>query len=630
MAVGVRGSTGPVSSPGGAATIAWPAGTVAGDVAVLRDTSSGDDPRGPRGGGWSYIGAHVWWKLLVAADLTGPLPVQGVMTSLIVYSGAGGVRRVQYSDSVRVTGGGGSAHFAWINPRAGSGAIASGKWQRGSTVTNPVSFYRHAMYARTTGSSANLSPGSVHRSAEWISIEVVAPSPPAAPRWVAPQAGVAVDRTQSLRLAWSHESVLPQQQVEVQVRQVGSGWLWVDAAGHLVSSSVVHTQSDEWVDVYPELAANVAHEAQVRTSNAGGWSPWSDLVGFVARQPPTVVVDILPAPSGDVTPTVAWTTTPGFGVQTGWELRLTRPEGDQPAVPVVEVPLVTGAQDEWAASVVDVIRDGLLVFDNGDEVTAWVRVWDSALPSAWTPSTSRVVSWIAPEAPSGVVVEDGRPPRVRITGIPGLSVAVSVEWEIGVDRWGPLVPLMSGAVGEAVVGVPQAPYGAPRRFRARSWSVVDGVRVPSTWVVSGPLVSSDDGAYLVSVDGAEWLPAWLEPDADASRQLVQGVSVSYGLARPGDPAGGAAWVDRTPAAGEAGRLTLTVETDDALQQLVEWVTRRASWWMVWPPERDAGRVLRTKTPTLMCAASPLGVARKVKTNVQLRRVTFDWIEQGGA
>ncbi len=53
-------------------SVAWPVGTVAGDLAVLVLTDSdGRSPAGPSG--WTYGGRHVWWRLLTAADVAAAL-----------------------------------------------------------------------------------------------------------------------------------------------------------------------------------------------------------------------------------------------------------------------------------------------------------------------------------------------------------------------------------------------------------------------------------------------------------------------------------------------------------------------------------------------------------------------------
>ena len=155
-----------------------------------------------------------------------------------------------------------------------------------------------------------------------------------------------------------------------------------------------------------------------------------------------------------------------------------------------------------------------------------------------------------------------------------------------------------------------------RTYRARSYAVVDGVRLASAWVTSSEMASSDRGAYLVGDDGA-----WLAVDLydDASRTVVQGVSVSYGLGST------TARVDRTVAAGERGSSSIDTETAADRAAVVEWLTTRDQWTIRWFVERDPSGAWTAVADTRMGLASPVGVSRWDQLAITERNVAFDWV-----
>ena len=625
----VRGSTGPIVSASGNETIDWPAGSAAADLAVLWDTSNDGDPRGPlNADGWTPRGNHIWTKPITAADLANPIAVQGTITALQVWAQAGGIGGKGYGPAMRVKANGGVIYTGWLSPRYGSALIAAATYRLGTQVVDPGDFYRHAMFARTSATAADLGLDGVHRAASWFALEVLPLAAPLAPEWEAPASGAVVDVTSELTLDFLHRSASGSDMdaARVTVRPVGGSWSWVKSDGTLSATQVDLVQAVSRTSIDAGVfSANVQLEAQSYTHDLGGWSPASPILPLTTRTPPVTTATLTTA-AGDVTPTVGIGFTPGFGSMQSWEVALADASDATPSSPLVSVPMAAGSASSWTPSPADVVgADGRIVFTNGQSIRAWVRGADSALTSAWAYSTPQPISWTPPPAPSSVTFVDGAPAKLVVAGIPAGSVRLTVEWETSTGVWVPVVPTLVGAIGSVDIPLPHAPFGVARAYRVASLESVDGVLVPSTWVTIAAAASTDLGSYFVSLDGADWLAAPLPRGADMERERVQGVSTSYWTPEPDSSARPVAQVDSTPAAGWAGALALLAFTEADAAALVEWITTRESWW--WRPSPEKGTTVLQDTPTVhISRRSGTKVARRTGTNIQLREVRFEWVE----
>ncbi len=593
--------------------MAWPAGTAAGDLAILWDVD------GPRPAGWASITGETsaYSKRLSSADIASALPVNGPVSALATFSAAGGVGRVRESEWCRIQANGVGMWVAWKTPWSSS-ALADATYQRGSTVIDPSDGYRHAVYARAVTSTDYYSPGGVHDRTNMVSIEILPLAAPLAPVWVAPASGSAVDRAAATSVTVAHQSAAnaPQDKIKVIIRVAAGTWGSIKADGTIAAGDTSQelSQSSGTVQIAAgQLTANTTYELAAYTHDDGGWSPVSASLTLVARTVPTVAVTLTTA-AGDLSPAVSWVTTPGVGSQTSFEVRIS-PAGAGPDAPVAlwQSGLQAGTDTSWQAP-------ASTEPTNGGSYVAWVRVTDSALRSAWTASTAQTVSWTAPDAPSGVVATNGTPPSVTVFGVSALAVALEWQWLIAAT-WTALTTTEGPAATETI-RVPQAPYMAGRTYRVRSYAVVDGVRLASAWVTSSEMTSTDRGAYILSEDGREWVSVLL---IDAGVPVpIQGVSESGGL--------GATYqrVDRTPVAGHRSWWLACTETPTASDTLMGWLTSTARPRLLLrsSPERrmtDGG--LDEVAPTL-AAVTKVDPDRVARTNTAGRTIRFDWTTQG--
>lgn len=610
----IVGSTGPLTSTTGSVELAWPAGSAAGQLAV----AIVEDRVAPSTA-WNSEAPGIYSKRVTAGDLSAPLTVQSSIGALIVCSASGGVGVGR--DSYRCTTQAGeiALWFGWMSPRY-SGAIAAATYRRGSEVSDPEDGWKHALFARETASAGTYDPGSVNSRSSWTSLVILSQSAPLPPTWLSPTSGSAVDRTAVTVLSFDHNSSagLTMDQCRVQIRPVGGSWSYVAADGTLSGTSVDLTQSVGSVSIAAaQLTANTTYEVQALTHDAGGWSSATGTLTIVARTPPTLTVSLATA-AGDMTPTVTVTPTLGYGAQQSLEVRLTR-STDTHESALVDSGLIVGAETSWTPTAAEVLdADGVLQWVNGGQIKAWARIRDAALPSAWTASTAQTTSWTAPPAPSAITVTDGTPLAVGVSGIPAASVGLSFEVETSTDVWEALAS-RTGDVGTMSLPVPLAPYDAARRYRVRSWESVDGVWLPSAWVTSSAVASTDRDAYLVAVDGSAYLAAGVFEDGP--RVPVQGRTASIGLGAT------RARIDVTESAGWRGSMSIDVETEAEHDALVEWLTTREAWIVRWPVERTLSGEWAARADTRMGLPQGLQSSRWDQLAITPRNVAFDWIEQ---
>ena len=605
---GIVGSTGPLLA---VTSIAIPAGSVAGQLAILWDDLKPGDSGKP-GDGWSSVGHKSWSRRLTADDIAaGTLgPCRGSNSFLIVLSLAGGVGRVRDSVYARLAAGGVGIWLGWMTPYH-SAALASATYQRGATVKDPFDLWRHGAWARAVATAGDYEPGSVSRYTDMYSIAVLPLAAPSAPGWVS--GGGTVDRTQATRLVFEHKSgaEVGMDRYRGEIRVSGGTWQHVAADGTIVATAQEIAGSAPILQIAQnQLATNTSYEVRVYSHDDGGWSVASASLTLTARTPPTVV-PVLTTAHGDVSPLVSWTTTPGLGAQKSWEARICA-DGQAPdgALAGWASGVHAGTDTSWQAP-----SSTLPV--NGGQYVAWVRVWDDALPSVWVSSAAKTISWTPPTAPAAVVAAEGHPPTVTASGVPSTSLALEWQQKTAGGEWVALT-VTDGPAGSETNHVPLAPYGVSVSYRVRSIENIDGARLPSGWTESAPFVSHDTSAYLVSPDGIDWLMVRIV--SDGGRSLIQGVAPTQGVGAT------AMHVQRTLPAGTTGTTVMSTWTQAELAGLVGWVTGRAKWWLRWPPERENGGLADTP-PTLMGLGDTASWQRKVQTNTATREVTVKWVEQ---
>jgi len=619
-----------VASPGGGQlawvaagvhTPSWPSGTAVGDVVLAWcDWELRRSPLGPRQDGWHPTGLDVWWrKLDAAAFAAGPGTWNGRLLGMVKVSGARGVGRSSLDRGLTLS-------------EAGSGMLVcgwTGLWSddelgypASGMLGDDIEIAEEQWVAWWLRLYAAAGAQRIERDGDAVgyrAFEILPARQPDPPLISAPVSGAHLDVAQDVSVSIIHQSVagLSQEARRLRVKLTSSGtWSYVKADG-TVDAAVQTVTTSSGVASITGLAAG-QYDVSAATSEAAVWSEWSPSSQFVLESAPSVAATFTTT-HNDLTPSVSWTpTTPG-GVQSAWRGAVV-PDGGTMADALTVTPWHQGAGTSWSVPVLGWVKDG--------DYVAWIQVEQTGgLQSPWTSSTADAITWDAPDAPTGIAVTDGSPLTVQVTGIPAESVAVSLEWAPALaDEWTALA-MVEGPVDQCTVDVPLAPYGTGRRYRARSWEVLDGVWLPSAYVTSAAVASTDLETRLVSAeDSTEWLLVWLV--GIGATTLEQGVSVSYGLAPDGvDAEAVRPMVDRTPTAGRSGSLVVETHDGSSLDELVEWLSTRESWWLRRTPERDGDGVLRDVPAALMTIADKVGWSRQEQTNVSRDSVTIPWVEQ---
>ncbi|QOT19739.1 hypothetical protein [Paenarthrobacter sp. YJN-5] len=608
MAVSVRASAGFVANnSGGTVTINWPAGTVAGDLAVAEIDNARPSPPGT---GWLTVAKNVYAKVVTAADLTaGSFQVKSTLYGLVVFANAAKTGRVTYQNGVRIDTGGAAMFLAWSDSYDNVSEMGSPTGQIGSIVKD----FRNAWssMAVRTGQPA----GYVQSTASpphSISVEIIATAAPPAPLLSAPAAGQEVERTAPITLVWSHQGQGTQEAYRVSVRAVGAGsWSYLTSTGTLSGTLQTIAGSAQSATINAStLTAGQAYEWQVATQENGSFSSYSSTRQFSPQNLPSVTSVTPSVTAGQLAGTVSWAVTVTAGTASAWQLAITPSSQTAPDSPMYLTPITAGSSTTTSIPV--------LGWTNGSSYKAWVKVQQSGgLWSPWTSGTF-TVSWTPPTAPSGVAGTDSRPMQASVTGVPA-GRDVEAQWSVdGGSTWTALGYQVAPGT-TAVFQHPLAPFGVPVTFRARSLDIVSGVGIPSSWTVSGSsTTSTDDGSYFVGDDGT-WLAVTVV-DAGAV-EYVQGVQVSYGMGADG------AQVDRGPVQGARGSLVLDTGTKEDAAALVNWITTAEVWTHRPHPETGDNATDRDAGLMRMSPAKPVTAARPVQALIEDRHVSFDWVER---
>lgn len=614
MPVAVRGVTQGAYTATKAATVAFPAGSQAGDLAILYlgENSGGSPASKPTASGWKLVESGyaetTWQKALTAADITtGSVGIVGYVHLLQVFSGASKVGRVSESPGVSVVAGGAALFIGWDGPSPLAPDTAeklhtdvlnpsyrnrpNNAWFRAASVAGYVSWTTSAKHA--------------------VALELLPLAAPPAPTLVSPAAASQVNPGAVTTFAWAHQSTRAQAEYRLRLRAVSAAtWSYLQADGTLTATetSVASQVQSATLDA-AQLTSGTTYEWQVATSDGGLLSAYSAAWQIAAVAPPVVTAITVTSPAGDLTPTIAWTATYGVGGQEAYEARIATSASD-PDVGVVWRSGVTAGAD----LTLDVPAQD---WTNGQAQYAWVRVQQSGgLWSAWTrDDVTHTVSWTPPTAPT-ITATAGTPPTIVVSGVASGNVA-QVEAQVAGGAWRTVATVTSTGTSVAVRD-PLAAYGVVTTYRARRQADVSGVMMWSGYSATQTLTNVDRCTYLVGEDST-WLAVRVREDAP--RTIVQGVAVSYGLdaTRPR--------IDITPEQGEAGKIVLAPRTQADRLALLTWLSGRLVWTVRWGPERETTGTITDVPATRMGPAGPRTIARLAQTNLQHRTITLEWVEQ---
>lgn len=479
MDVSVRASAGFVANnSGGTVTISWPAGTVAGDLAVAEIDNAKPAPPGP---GWLTVARNVYSKVVTAADLTaGSFQVKSTLYGLVVFAAAARTGRVTWQNGVRIENGGAALFLGWSDSYDNVSVMGSPTGQIGSIVKD----YRNAWssMAVRTGLPAGYAQSTANPPHS-ISVEIVPTAAPPAPLLSAPAAGQEVQNTAPITLVWAHQGQGLQEAYRVSVRAVGAGsWSYLTSSGTLSGSLQTIAGSAQSATIAAStLTAGTAYEWQVATQENGSFSSYSTTRQFNPQNLPSVSSVTPSVTAGRLAGTVSWAAAATAGTLSAWQLAVTPSAQTAPDSPMWLTPVTAGSSTTTSIPVLDWV--------NGSSYKAWVRVQQSGgLWSPWTSGTF-TVSWTPPAAPTGVAGLDTRPMQANVTGVPA-GKDVEAQWSVdGGNAWSPLGYQVAPGT-TALFDHPLAPYGVPVSFRARSLEIVDGVGIPSAWAVQSVVTTN--------------------------------------------------------------------------------------------------------------------------------------------
>ena len=613
MAVVLRGWT-QMTAQAASVSVAWPAGTAAGDVAVV--VTDGNSTLAQRG--WTSYTEGVFAKVLGSADIAAALLVDDTLAGLQVFSGARGIGAARYRN--------GSAGLTLSE--AGAGLFVHGwspKWDGdidpdASRLGNKIDHehYMNAVWWVAGTTTGYLGLSGTDRDAAYVSYEILPATVPAAPVVTGPVSGSYVDAAAAIGVSWIAAG---QTSVKVKLTKVSdSSVVWLKSDGTVTATETAIATAALSASINAgQLTAAQAYDVRVAAANALGYSVFSDAVRFTPLARPTVTSVTVTCPAEDLSPLVAWTMTASLGTQQGWQVRICASADATPDAPIWDSGVRSGAA-------LNVTAPADTPWTNEATLAAWVRVMDSAQWSAWTKDDATfAVDWTPPAAPSLVTAANQASGPLQVSVTRG---ALNVQlWyrPAGDIEWTYLGSFNGIAPDPVVFDVPIAPYGVQCEYAARTWTVLDGQTLYSDFKPYNPslgvttIASTDTGAYLVSItDCTDYLPVQMVEDG--RRVLAQGVATSYGMGA------GFARVDRSLSAGQSGSTVLISDTATDRAAVVAWLTGRAVWWMRWSPERHESTYADVPA-TRMAMSSAASWQRLAQVAIQHRHVSFDWVEQ---
>lgn len=601
MAVGLRGYTqGSIANIG--TSISWPAGSAAGDLALVHCGGSYANS-GPQTSGWTPVGHKSHWKILTSTDVATALVVNASHVKLQVFTGARGIGRYATSNGLTVQAAG---SYLYVESARSASSIAPATYRLGTEWTDENGYWQ-AAYAMASGAGWAAIP-SMGSGATSYSYEVLPASAPSVPILTTPDAGASVDQTLALTFGWDHQSSFAQTGRRVRLT-TGATIRWVDGAGALqTTEQSVATASTTATLNAAALTAGAAYTWAVATQDANGWSAYSAERALNPIAPPTISSVTVSSPAGDLSPTVTWAATAGSGVLTAHQVWTCNAADTDPTT----APLWTSGV--LANTVSPDTAPATVAWTNGASLKAWVRVWQTGGVYRTLSSAAFTVSWTPPATPTVTASSATSPPTVTVSGLTAGNT-IEIEQRLDGVTWTPLTTRVAAGASLAGIPSPLAATGTSVSFRARQATTVDGVLMQSAWSSVASITATPSGCYVVDDgDRSVYLDADLE--SDGPREMVQSVSVTYGLGAS------SARVDRTPEAGERGTVVWVTTTAAERDALLAWLDARPVFWIVFPPEDGlataAKRVART---------SPRSWERLAQVAIPHRLIPMSWVEQ---
>lgn len=591
---------------GGSGTIAWPAAAEAGHLAICH---FGGKVFGPQTSGWSAVGYKSFWKILTAADLTAPLPIKGDHVKLSTFAAAGGIGRTSSQPGLTLQH---ATSGLWVEAsRWGAGITPDATYRQGVESLDVQGASQGAYYRQGTAAAYLSIP--VNSGAVCYSYEILPPLAPAAPILVSPAAAERVDAALPLTFRWLHQSPNPAGGFKLQVSPGG----WADYDGTLDVEAGLIDSGQSWTLAAGQLTPGTTYQWRAATIDiangsgfGAGWSPLSALRTFYADAAPTVSSITVTSTAGDLSPSIAWAGTAGYGTLVAQQVLIAPAASTNPDADAV-----------WDSGVVSgvaspVIAPNTVEWTNGASLRAWVRVWQTGgVAQLVADDATFAVSWTPPATPT-ITAAAGTPTVVTVAGLT-VGNLVTVESQVAALGWQSL-GTRTVAAASLSIAAPLPPTGSSVTFRARQSALVDGVPMQSAWATSSAVTVTDATAYLVDdADRSSYLAVEQDPGTDSRRVIVQGTSTSYGLGAT------SARVDQSPPAGQVGSFTLRADSETEAASIWAWLAARSAFWFRQAPDAYGAKAVQ---PVRVRRVSQLGTDRLAESS-GWRNISVEWVEQ---
>lgn len=610
----------------GQGNVTIPAGSVAGELAILNIDGTGSTVRKPVDmTGW-LSKAHTYstdsyWKLLTAAEITlGYIAIKGYIGFLTVYPGAGRVGNV--TDLGNTTPGCNlTTAGAWLHVHArGDSALTPATGKLGTDVTlTAYSSRKYNVWSQAETTTGYKTLAGTFNGSDSNGFEIIPLEGPNAPTILTPTTGITVAYNEALTATFRHNSNRGVAMNSFRAKVVdGATTYYVTAAGALTTTLTTLSSSVELVTIASTaMATGKTYKLSIATSEDGVvFSSYSAVTTFYTGTRPTVNSITVTSPADDLTPTVAFTCTTTGGLVAS-RVRICLAADATPANPIWDSGVVSGTGLSMSAP-------ALSTWPNGTNLKAWVDVQQ---PGLWSVSTADdttfTVSWTAPAAPSSVTAANQTSGPLQIT-VNGVGSRTYVQIQVSTDAgasWSDLITIAPSG-SSIVVDHPLAQYGQNARYRARaSTTNVDGILLWSSWTaMTTDVASTDTKAYVVSQDLLSYVQVRLQRDS-SGRNRPQGFSTFYpfGATVP--------TVYRTPAAGFSGIELVGVSTYAALDTLTAILDEDHAWWWRFSPEISPTGTLVAQPAVLATLNGELSYQRLADSILTDRLVPLQWVEQ---
>lgn len=437
MAVALRGYTQGTTQSSGSVSIAWPAGTASGDLAVL--VAQDHSTNGPQVSGWTAIGRGVWYKRVTSSDIASPLPVKGKTTFLQTFTGADRIGSWRNNEGLTLTKAGAALFVDGWGPSRVSTVDPGSTDRLGNQIRLVTDNTPNAVWFRTATTTGYKALQDHDDDCSYVSYEILPTAGPNAPTLNTPASGAYVDNGSPIVFSWIHQSNsgATQEAAQVRIRQTGTGtWYYLKSDGTLTTTVTTLTQAANSATLNSSvLSTGVGtYDFQVATQDFGVLGPFSSTRVFTPVIPPVVNSITVTSTFGSLTPTIAWTRTANLGSPEAWQVRIAASTDSTPDNPIWDSGVTSGSA---TATLAPALTDWV----NAQPLYAWVRVAQTGgLWSPWTKDDATfTVSWTPPAAPATITpanVADG-PVQVTVAGIP-VGYSSYLEMSYDGQSWTPV------------------------------------------------------------------------------------------------------------------------------------------------------------------------------------------------